>query len=396
MAKYKVSDLAAFNAVTLPKKHSLDYIQYLDTASLTTGIISEVKKLTVGIDAIPSRAQRVVSANDILISTVRPNQKHYGIIKQPVPNMIASSGFATISANEEMVSPQYLYYYLTQEEITSYLSAIAETSTSTFPAITPSVIKDLEMELPPKERQLEIAAILSAFDDKIKLNIRKNFVLERMAQAIYKQWFVDFNFPDANGEPYQASGGEMVWSEELGRPIPSGWSIGCLDDIADIASGKRPAGKSETRSEEYNIPLVGASSVMGYVNQALYNEPILVIGRVGTHGVVQRCQTECWPSDNTLVIQSEGYEYVHQVLKHIDYPSLNRGSTQPLITQTDVKNTKLALPDPETAALFEQTAGVLYERVENNKRQSEACAALRDTLIPRLMSGKLAPAAIAY
>jgi len=79
---------------------------------------------------------------------------------------------------------------------------------------------------------------------------------------------------------------------------------------------------------------------MGYVNEALYNEPIIVIGRVGTHGIVQRFNTQCWPSDNTLVIKSNHYEFAYQILKGIDYRALNRGSTQPLITQTDIKNYK--------------------------------------------------------
>ncbi len=96
------------------------------------------------------------------------------------------------------------------------------------------------------------------------------------------------------------------------------------------------------------VPIIGASKIMGYTNDYLYNEKIIIIGRVGTHGVIQRFSTRTWPSDNTFVIISDFESIIYQVLKSIDYISLNRGSTQPLLSQKDIKNTKVAMPTNET------------------------------------------------
>lgn len=128
---------------------------------------------------------------------------------------------------------------------------------------------------------------------------------------------------------------------------------------------------------------------MGYTNSALYKEPILITGRVGTHGVVQRFQIPCWPSDNTLVIKSNFYEYTYQVLKRIDYKNMNRGSTQPLITQTDLKNKPIMIPSKTVLTEFEKIAEHLMTLYELNRKENEKLTALRDTLLPKLMSGEI-------
>ena len=230
---------------------------------------------------------------------------------------------------------KYMYYRLVYQDLHNLRIGSSQ------PLLTQSIIKKTEIKLPPLEEQKAIANILSTLDEKIEVNNQINKILEEMAQAIFKHWFVDFEFPNEKGEPYKSSGGEMVESE-LGM-IPKGWYIGQLGDIAKISSGKRPLNKSKEMNSDYLIPLIGASSIMGYVKDYNYNEPVIVIGRVGTHGVIQRFNKKIWASDNTLVIRPKYYEYVYQLLRSIDYNSLNRGSTQPLITQTDV-NVRIIMP----------------------------------------------------
>ena len=162
-----------------------------------------------------------------------------------------------------------------------------------------------------------------------------------------------------------------------------------LDDIAEITSGKRPEIKTKTKEMNSLIPIVGASDVMGYTNKYLYNEPILVTGRVGTHGVVQRINTYSWPSDNTLVIKSNYYEFVYQILKRIDYKSLNRGSTQPLITQNDLKSIEIQLPENDLLNRFEARASALMKLYDFNRIQEEKLCSLRDYLLPKIMSGQI-------
>ncbi len=164
---------------------------------------------------------------------------------------------------------------------------------------------------------------------------------------------------------------------------------GSLSDIAEVTSGKRPPMKSATITNEATFPIVGAASVMGFTSEANHHNKILVIGRVGTHGIVQRFNSPCWTSDNTLVIMSNYYEYLYQILKRIDYHSLNRGSTQPLITQSDINKVSVLIPDSETLIKYETLAGTLMSKYEANIQENQKLAKTRDILLPRLMSGEL-------
>lgn len=244
--------------------------------------------------------------------------------------------------------------------------------------LTVTILNSFSVQLPSISDQRRIASILSSLDRKIELNNKINADLEEMAQAIFKNWFVDF-------EPFKD--GKFVDSE-LGM-IPEGWKVGCLGDIAEITSGKRPPKKSKDKTKELFIPLIGASDIMGFTSDVLYERPILVIGRVGTHGVVQRFQEKCWPSDNTLVIESSYYNYVYQLLKGIDYSAINRGSTQPLITQTDVKNTDVIIAPENVLKEYESITSTLFSKHRANIKENSRLSTLRDTLLPRLMSGEL-------
>ncbi len=146
--------------------------------------------------------------------------------------------------------------------------------------------------------------------------------------------------------------------------MPEDWKVGKLGDIAKITSGKRPLAKQNNINDEFCIPLIGASCVMGYTNSLLYSNRILITGRVGTHGVVQRFNEPCWPSDNTLVILSKYYEYCYQILKTINYTAMNRGSTQPLITQTDLKNTEIVVPTNKILTDYEKDIRALMNLYE--------------------------------
>ena len=193
--------------------------------------------------------------------------------------------------------------------------------------------------------------------------------LEQQVSIIYQSWFENFRL---------SNGG-----------CPENWSYQELSTIANITSGKRPPVKSEVCNQKTPISIVGATSVMGFTSEANHTDKILVTGRVGTHGVIQRFNTPCWTSDNTLVITSPYYEFTNQILHRIDYSSMNRGSTQPLITQGDMKKVVVLVPDEDTLAKFENFAGSLMAKWEANIKENYELAALRDALLPRLMSGEL-------
>ena len=269
-------------------------------------------------------------------------------------------------ANEKIIDPLFLYYNLDNryEEF-----RLLSDGTSTRGGLSGWIVKRIEIQIPCIAEQCTIARILKSLDEKIEVNKKINKNLFQQAYSIYQAWFEDFVLSDGSCPPI--------------------WKQGTLSDIADITSGKRPPVKSAKKTDTAVIPLVGAASVMGYTTEANHTDKILVTGRVGTHGVVQRFNSPCWTSDNTLVITSDLYEYTFQILQRIDYHAMNRGSTQPLITQGDMNKVSILIPDKETLSNFETLVGQLMEQYEANLLENGKLAELRDALLPRLMSGEL-------
>ena len=231
------------------------------------------------------------------------------------------------------------------------------------------VVQNLEIMVPDYEEQRRISGLLKSLDDKIAVNTEVNNNLAQQAKTIYQAWFEKFIL--SNGS------------------CPPTWKRGILADIANITSGKRPPKKSTVKQNGFEIPLLGATSIVGFTNEANYTNKILVIGRVGTHGIVQRINSPCWASDNTLVITSELYEYTFQILQKINYHAMNRGSTQPLITQADMNKVDILIPDNQILTEFESIVGQLMKKYETNLMENTKLAELRDYLLPCLLSGEL-------
>ena len=277
-----------------------------------------------------------------------------------------------IRPDKEKADPAYLTYYLLSEEVQHRLKNNANGAVVAH--LNMNEIRNLVIELPEISIQKRIASVLSSLDDKIALNNRINHNLEEQAQALYKSWFVDF-------DPFK--GGKFVDSE-LGM-IPEGWTVAPLGCIATISSGKRPPFKSTVQNEEYQIPVLGASSVMAYTSEYLIEGLYIITGRVGTLGELQRVKGKIWPSDNTLVISSDYYNFVYQVLREVDYSSLNRGSTQPLLTQSDLKSWPIVLPPEDVLNRFESCSLSLTSSILMNIEQNGVLRNVRDSILPVLM-----------
>lgn len=372
-----VQDVAAVNEQSITWNYRHKRIEYVDIASVDKGTVKSVQELPL--DDAPSRAKRIVRDNDTLIATVRPNLEHYAYIKKAKGNTIASTGFAVVTAKK--VNPRFLHYYLTTKPFTAYLTQIADSHTSAYPAFNPDIIQTAELLLPPRPEQRAIAAILGALDDKIELNRQMNKTLEAMAQALFKSWFVDF-------EPFR----EQSMQDSLLGEIPAGWRIGKLGDLAVVTSGKRPDRRSSVPDEQMTIPLHGGGGSMGYVENPLYTRPFILTGRVGTLGMVFRITFACWPSDNTLVIipnEEIAYEYLYFQTRSIDFDSLNRGSTQPLVTQSDLQQQVVIIPVQPVLDRFHNLADSIFSKIDQTVSESHTLAIIRDTLLPKLLSGEI-------
>ena len=231
------------------------------------------------------------------------------------------------------------------------------------------------------------------------MNRKMNATLEAMARALFKSWFVDFDpvrakldgrKPIGMDDDTAALFPDSFQDSELG-PIPKGWRVTTLDSIASINSGKRPTGRSDTSVVGCNVPLYGGGGQMGFVSSSLYEQPILFTGRVGTLGIIFRTVDPSWPSDNTLVVepQSGFFDFIYFVLKEFDLLILNRGSTQPLLTQTDLKSQRFALPSHLIVAEYAKVSKSIFAQINCNTKQSGILAALRDKLLPELLSGNI-------
>ena len=173
---FKIGDLCESNVASYSAKDNWKFVNYLDTGNITGNVIDSIQYIDLTKEKLPSRAKRKVKRNSIVYSTVRPNQRHYGIIKEQPENFLVSTGFAVLDIDESVADPDFIYYYLTQYEVVELLHAIAEQSVSAYPSIKASDIEDLELSLPDIETQRKIASVLATIDGKVDLNtaINKN------------------------------------------------------------------------------------------------------------------------------------------------------------------------------------------------------------------------------
>ena len=197
---YRIKDLAKSNKRSFDFR-GIDYINYIDTSSIVENVFSDVQQLDCSNDIIPSRAKKAVEKNTIIYSAIRPNLKHYGIVRNPLDNMVVSTGFITLDLTKE-IDHNYFYYNLTQQKYTDFLHTIAINNASAYPAINPSDLDDLKIEIfDDLQTQNNIGDLLSKLDYKIELNNHINTKLEKIAKAIYDYWFIQFDFPAENKRP---------------------------------------------------------------------------------------------------------------------------------------------------------------------------------------------------
>lgn len=351
-----------------PSTSNRDYwdgdITWLSSGETNQPFISKTEKKITNL-GVKNSSTKLAKKNSVVIASAGQGHTR-GQCSYILNDMYVNQSVIVLEANTSIIDPLYLFYNLRSRY--NELRQLSD-GTSTRGSLSCFIIKKMEINVPPIQIQKYISNILYTLDQKVIINNQINKNLEQQVSVLYQSWFEDFEI--TNGV------------------CPEDWSYQELSSIADIASGKRPPEKSNVCNQETPISIVGAASVMGFTSEANHTDKILVTGRVGTHGVVQRFNTPCWTSDNTLVITSPYYEFTNQILHRIDYSTMNRGSTQPLITQGDMKKVVVLVPDENTLAKFEEFAGSLMVKWEANNKENVKLASLRDTLLPKLMSGEL-------
>lgn len=350
-----------------------------------------------GLSDIPkSRNVDKFEIGDVLISNIRP---YFKKIWFSDTNGGSSPDVLIFQSDEKKIIPEYLYYILSQDAFFSYM---VQTSKGTkMPRGDKKIIMQYKVPLCKKEYQRRIVNFLSNLDKKIQTNKKIISNFEQLSRTLFKQWFVDFEFPNEEGNPYKSSGGEMKESE-LGE-IPKNWVVNNLSNIAEIVMGQSP--KSDTyNNEKIGLPLLnGATDFRNrMLSPSKYTSDAKKIGYQGDYVFGVRATiglvTEL---DDTYAIgrgsgiakalYPEQKEYLYEILNKAfdEFQYTASGSVYLNISKNDLMYFKICQPSFDIFKKYHLLVNTIIIQKENLKRQNKSLIQLRDTLLPKLLSGEI-------
>ena len=380
---------------------SIPWITPKDLSNNSSMYVSKGER-SISIDGLENSSAKLLPKGSVLFTSRAP----IGYIAIAKNDVTTNQGFKSVIVNEDNYN--IFIYYLLKNNI-NFIENHA--NGSTFKEISGSVMKNLEFDIPPLPEQKAIAHILSTLDEKIEVNNQINKTLENIAQTIFKQWFVDFEFPNGAGEPYKSSGGEMVESE-LGM-IPKGWEVCRLGDTFNVIDNR---GKTPPRTElETKYPIIDVKALAGedrilnynncmkYVDENTYNNwfrsghPLdgdILLSTVGSLAEMKIFLGDIGCiAQNVVALRVNDFSnlYLYQYLKYIkdELVSYNIGSVQPSIKITHIIKHKILKPNKNILDNFHHFASDITNQIYNLNLQNQRLKELRDSLLPKLMSGEI-------
>jgi len=419
--EYKLSDLMDVIGGGTPKTKIPEYwdgnipwLSVVDFGNTEKRVFDTEKKITdLGLN---NSSTKILRKGQIIISA-RGTVGELAVLGR---DMAFNQSCYGLNAKAEICTNDFLYYLMKCK--ISELKRNAHGAV--FDTITRNTFDTVFASVPDIETQTAIAEILSSLDDKIELNNKINQELENLAQTLFKQWFVDFEFPNKNGEPYKSSGGEIVESA-LGE-IPKGWSVGVLDDLIDFSNGN--AFKSNELLNEdigdcYHVFKMGhikkggglnADGTKSYYEKSKAKKLDKYVLKVGD---LLMCMTDMKGNvallgDTALMNENDKYIVNQRVglLRPnndlgIDFPYLyiltnsndfiedlrsraNSG-VQVNLSTSEIKISKVLMPPKDINVEFDNCVKAFFESIFNNTKENQELTNLRDTLLPKLISGEL-------
>ncbi len=333
----------------------------------------------------------VPQKGDILLTSVGTLGIPY-LVKDEI--FYFKDGNITWFYNFKGINNRYLYYWFLSPIAKHYFDIKAIGSTQK--ALTIETLKKFDIVLPSKSIQQKVADVLKSFDDKIELNNRINANLEEQAQALFRRWFVDFEFPNEQGLPYKSNGGKFV-NSELGS-IPEGWSVKAIADVAELmAGGDKPCIVTKKPTGECNVPIfsngMSDDGLYGYTTNAKVFKESVTISARGTIGFVRLRQKPFFPIvrlitaiPNTSLISAK-YLYFLLLDKNIS----GTGTTQQQLTVPDFRRYELIVPTLNIIKNFNNITNVVFNKITFLKHENEILESLRDAILPKLMNNELRP-----
>lgn len=380
-----LGEVVSSNNSSITSDYSHEKILYLDTGSITRGHIDGFQE--IDLSEAPSRAKRLVQENDIIYSTVRPIQRHYGFITNPPENLVVSTGFSVITTDTEKACPKFIYYNLISDLAVEELDVIADASTSAYPSLKPSDIENFSILLPSNLYEQEaIAEVLSSLDDKIDLLHRQNKTLEALAETLFRHTFIDNAQDDweegtlddvltVKGGTTPSTKNPNFWDGDIlwttPRDLSNNSGMYLLDTarkiteqgLAKISSGLLPAG----------VLLLSSRAPVGYL--AFSTNPIAI-----NQGYI-------------AILDDKGFSkhfiYLWLLVNMDVVKNHANGSTFQEISKTSFKQIKITKPDQDSLNDFDEEVLPIFQKIEANTLQIQTLENLRDTLLPKLMSGEV-------
>jgi type I restriction enzyme S subunit len=337
---------------------------------------------------------KLLPPNSVIVTCIGSQMGKVALNKIPC---VTNQQINSIILNENFNS-DFIYYLISSMQ--DYLRNLA-TGGSTMPIVNKSDFENIKIIAPNLPIQTAIAEILSSLDDKIELNNKINQELENLAQTLFKQWFIDFEFPNENGEPYKSSGGEMVDSE-MGE-IPKGWRIGSIYDISSVIYGA-PFKSSLFNQENKGLPLIRIRDLKTFKPQNWTEEVHIKGTKIQPGDLVVGMDAEFrphfwlgqvgWLNQRVCLFKLKGgfsrlfvRETIRPSLEFFENSSV--GTTVIHLGKGDIDTFKSILPDISKSELFAHLTEPLIDRIVCNSQENNSLINLRDTLLPKLISGEL-------
>jgi type I restriction enzyme S subunit len=360
---------------------------------IKNGRIGSIEEYIATEDYVSWMNRGLPQAGDVVMTTEGPLGE---IAQLDDRKVVPGQRVITLRGIPTLLNNTFLKFQMISSYVQQQLRARA--TGTTVQGIRQSELRKLNLIIPPLPEQQAIAHILGSLDDKIELNRQMNETLEGIARALFQSWFVDFDpvrAKMAGRQPYGMDAETAALSPDgfedsvLGE-IPRGWRVAKLGNVVEFAYGK--ALKEENRRVG-SIPVYGSNGQVGWHDEALVMGPGIVIGRKGNPGTVTLSEEAFFPIDTTFYIVPKGsfnqIYYLFYAIKDLKLQAYSADSAVPGLNRNIAYMTDLVIPELGIANLFGNFATPIYQKIKANKGENYTLAALRDALLPKLLSGEL-------
>jgi type I restriction enzyme S subunit len=355
--------------------------------------------------------QSMLWPQNTLCITIAANIAETALLGYPMCFPDSIVGFIAYPNKSSELFMHYVFTYIKKSIQNSASGSIQDN-------INIDYLTSLKFRIPDKFYQDQIVAVLSSLDSKIELNNRINAELEAMAKTIYDYWFVQFDFPNADGKPYKTSGGKMVWSEKLKRYVPEEWKVKSLKEIADTSSGGTPLSTEKTYYENGNIPWINSGEVnepfivsakkhitqegvdnssaklikRGTILMAMYGATAGKVSIIDIDATTNQAICGIIPKQNYYRAYIKfGLEDLYRYLIN-----LSTGSARDNLSQDKIKDLQFIFPNEHILKSFDKISDSAMSKILLNLKENQHLSSLRDWLLPMLMNGQVSVGTSSY